>query len=245
MGGQMPRSMVEGAQALVGPALNAVLGANGGGAQESTGLVTLFLNESFVDVRYYFYSYDCTGSAWGFKDVDQVFASVCSLTVRPLEKIAPEDMNFLIAQSMQIGSVDDEKEIEQSIEALEEIRLQLLVLQILGFKTQKADTLSLTALAEIAKETATANKAIAAAFSKLPDAPSLQALREAAGATHPMERGIRQFVHSAPKSGLPQVLDQTAPGAQRDKEPPIQINSRSVEPAKAGCAPTLLGWSRR
>merc|ERR1712151_100070 len=116
--------------------------------------------------------------------------------------------------------VDDEKEIEQSIEALEEIRLQLLVLQILGFKTQKADTLSLTALAEIAKETATANKAIAAAFSKLPDAPSLQALREAAGATHPMERGIRQFVPSA-------------------------INSRSVEPAKAGCAPTLLGWSRR
>jgi len=230
------QAALDAATTLVEGALNAVLGASTGNAQQQEGLVTLYLNFTFVRIRYWFYSFDTKGEAWGMQDVDKLFASVSAVTVIPLQTLSAEDMTFLLAQAMEVPP-DDPK----SFEALEKVKVQMLVLQWLGVKTQNTEALTLDDIANIAKEMEKTNAAIADAFSDLKDAPSLQELQRAAGLPTSTEPMSTTRVYKPDR-----VRDRKAPRVSLEASrgiADVQASGRSFEApiARGGCGPFLLG----
>lgn len=157
---------VEGAQALLSTGLNALFGVVQGQGMEKTGFVVLYLNFAFVRIDYYVYSYCASGARWGAESSKSGACYVADLAVLKSEDLFPSEVDYLIAQSLDIPESVTNR--DQQFEAIQEIKFRLVESRVLS-RLLESDSIQFEDIAKIAGALTQSEKAIRDAFSSLDD----------------------------------------------------------------------------
>lgn len=135
-------SAVAGAKSLVEGGLKALMGVSSGQSNERRSFVVLFMNNAFVRVDYYAYSYAIDVEKNG-KEVKRTGSCyVADLAVLDTEKLNASEIDFLLSQALHAGPDD--------LEYIEMIKMKLIESSVLS-RMLGARDVSFSELSKVAK----------------------------------------------------------------------------------------------
>lgn len=155
------QSAIAGAQALVTAGIDALFGVQSEQAMKKQSFVVLFLNNTFVRVDYYIYTYSISAKAWGAAASESGCCYVTDLAVLDMADLTASEVDFLISQALSIKSSEFGK--------LMEMKVSLMEVAVLSRALKRPD-LSFKTLREIAMQLASADKKIDEVFKTFNDA---------------------------------------------------------------------------
>ena len=154
------KSAVRGAEKLVTGAITALFGKGSGKGSTKKSFVVLFLNNAFVRVDYYVYTYSASGTKWGAVANESGACYLADLAVLDITQLQPQEIDFLLSQALRIGPSE--------LEDLNRLKFALIQSSILGRQLSK-DNVTFDELAKIANALAESTKIIDEAFGALED----------------------------------------------------------------------------
>lgn len=152
------KSAVAGAEKLVTGAIGALFGGGSGQGSSKKSFVVLFLNNAFVRVDYYVYTYSASGEKWGAVANESGACYLADLAVLDITQLKPQEIDYLLSQALRVGP--------NEIEILNRLKFALIQSSILGRALAK-ETLTFEELADIAPALADSTKEIDKAFGDL------------------------------------------------------------------------------
>lgn len=156
------RSAVKGAEKLVIGALGALFGTGSGKGTSKKSFVVLFLNNAFIRVDYFVYTYAASGQKWGAEASTSGACYLADLAVLDLKQLEPAEIDFLLSQALRVGPDEFDK--------LNRLKFALIQSAILGRALSNADgSIDFNDLGRIAEELAKSNEEIDLAFGALED----------------------------------------------------------------------------
>lgn len=166
------RSAVKGAEKLILGGLSAILGVSNGQAKTKKSFIVLFMNNAFVRVDYYVYSYSVSAAKFGVEAGESGCCYLADLSVLETAQLQPQEIDFLLSQALS-ASIEE-------LPILNKIKFALIESSILGRALIRQEPpLTFEELGEIAKELAKSSNVIDEAFAELED---LSPLPEPVGA---------------------------------------------------------------
>lgn len=153
------RAALGGAQKLLKAGLNALFGVSKGQSMSKKSFCVLFMNNAFVRVDYFVYTYSVSAEAWGAAASEAGSCYLADLAVLKTQELSPDEINFLLSQALAVDA--------QHMDALTKIKLNLIEQSVLSRMLSKPD-ISLDAVLEAAKKLASTQKAIDDAFKDVP-----------------------------------------------------------------------------
>lgn len=148
-------SAIKGAETLVIAGIDALFGVSNGQAMEKKSFVDLFLNNAFVRVDYFMYTYSISAKKWGAQANEAGCCYVADLSVLDMAKLTPNEIDFLVSQALSIESEDFDR--------LMDMKVRLIEVSILSKALEKKD-LSFREIEQIVEELGEAQKTINTAF---------------------------------------------------------------------------------
>ena len=152
------KSAVKGAEKLVTGALSALFGKGSGQGSTKKSFVVLFLNNAFVRVDYYVYTYSASGERWGAVADESGACYLADLAVLDITQLKPQEIDFLLSQALRVGPSE--------LEDLNRLKFALIQSSILGRALAKEDQ-TFAELSEIATALAKSTEIIDKAFGSL------------------------------------------------------------------------------
>lgn len=153
---------IDGAKSLVLAGIDALFGVSNGQAMEKQSFVVLFLNNSFVRVDYYIYTYSVSGKKWGFEKNKAGCCYVSDLSVLNPAELMPNEIDFLLSQALTID--------QENFNELIKMKVRLVEVAVLS-RALKNPTLTFKDLARITKQLGKTKEEIDKIFSSFPSAP--------------------------------------------------------------------------
>ena len=154
------KSAVDGAKNLVSAGLSALFGVSNGQGLTRRSFVVLFLNNSFVRVDYFIYSYSVDAKIWGAEANQSGTCYIADLSVLKLDSLEPEEIDFLLSQALSISNAE--------FAQLNQLKIALIQSAILSRALKKED-LTFEEVAKIAESLAESQEKISEAFNKFTD----------------------------------------------------------------------------
>lgn len=161
---------VTGAENLLSGGIKALLGVRHGQSREQRNFVVLFMNNAFVRVDYWIYTYSMSAKAWGEEKHKSGSVYVTDLAVLDIGELRPSEIDFLLSQALSIGT--------DEISILEKMKIRLVESAVLSKMLQRSDTTFAT-IADAAQQLAAAENEISAAFTQMADFDAEKAKEEA------------------------------------------------------------------
>ena len=149
---------VKGAQGLLSSGLNALFGVSKGQAMEKQSFVVLFMNNAFVRVDYYVYSYSVSADKWGAQANESGACYVADLAVLDPAKLNPSEIDFLLSQALVAG--------DGEFDSLMQIKTKYVELSILSRMLANPD-LNFEMLSSAVSKMGECQKAMDTVFSSL------------------------------------------------------------------------------
>eukprot|EP00727_Mastigamoeba_balamuthi_P014753 m51a1_g9903 hypothetical protein (391) ;mRNA; r:80684-81942 len=153
------QAAVEGAKSVLMGGVRTLLGVCNGQSMTKRSFVVLFINNAFVRVDYYLYSYSVSARKWGMEADSAGVCYLADLAVLQTKDLHPEEIDFLTSQALQVGPGD--------FGALVKAKVNLTQVAVLSRLLQR-ENLGFKEIAEICKELAASQAAVAEAFAQLP-----------------------------------------------------------------------------
>jgi len=151
-------SAIKGAESLLSSGMNALFGVTNGQGMEKQSFVVLFINNAFVRVDYYIYSYSVSAKEWGAEANSGGMCYIADLAVLDMAAITAAEIDFLASQALQISDGDFDK--------LMQVKISLIEVSILS-NALRDTSMSFDKLSEISKQLGTAQKSINDTFKQL------------------------------------------------------------------------------
>lgn len=154
------KSAVAGAEKLVTGAVRAIFGVGKGEGRTKKSFVVLFLNNAFVRVDYFVYTYNASGEQWGFVANESGACYLADLAVLDITQLKPQEIDFLLSQALRVGPSE--------LDSLNRLKFALIQSSILG-RALSNDDVDFNDLTRIAEDLAKSITAIDEAFGDLED----------------------------------------------------------------------------
>jgi hypothetical protein len=153
-------SAVMGAQKLIEGAVSALFGVGKGEGKTKKSFVVLFMNNAFVRVDYYIYTYNASGEAWGAVANESGACYLADLAVLDIARLEPQEIDFLLSQALRVGPSE--------FNSLNRLKFALIQSSILG-RALSNETTNFDDLSRIADALANSITKIDEAFGELTD----------------------------------------------------------------------------
>jgi hypothetical protein len=154
------KSAVAGAKNLITAGLGALFGVTSGQGMTRQSFVVLFLNNAFVRVDYYAYSYSVSAEIWGAESNQSGVCYIADLAVLDTGELMPNEIDFLLSQALSVNNAE--------FQQLNKIKVALVQSAILSRALKNKD-LDFEELSTIATGLAKSQEAISDAFNSLQD----------------------------------------------------------------------------
>lgn len=151
---------IEGAKNLVSAGLDALFGVSNGQGLQRQSFVVMFLNNAFVRVDYFIYSYSVSAKQWGAEANQSGTCYIADLAVLKTSSLEVEEIDFLLTQALAINNGE--------FDELNRLKIALIQSSILS-RALEAPDLDFKQLTEIAKSLAESRKDIDEAFKGFED----------------------------------------------------------------------------
>eukprot|EP00727_Mastigamoeba_balamuthi_P008648 m51a1_g4405 hypothetical protein (400) ;mRNA; f:425170-426494 len=208
------QAAVEGAKNVLTGGIRTLLGVSNGQSMTKKSFVVLFINNAFVRVDYYIYSYSVSATKWGVEADSSGVCYLADLAVLQMKDLHPEEIDFLTSQALQVAPGD--------FNTLIKVKVNLTQVAVLSRVLQR-ENLSYKEITEICKELAASQAAVAEAFAQLPSRSEVRARSfMAPGVREQLEREIeeateevnqaREGLGSTDRAMLMANVGQSAPG---------------------------------
>jgi len=162
-------SAIDGAKNLITAGLSALFGVSNGQGQSKRSFMVLFLNNAFVRVDYFAYSYSVSAKVWGAEANQSGFCYLCDLSVLNTTELFPNEIDYLLSQALSINT--------NELNELNKLKFALIQSAVVSRVLIQKD-LDFTQLQEISGQLASTQEAIASAFNRIEEKIALRVAEE-------------------------------------------------------------------
>lgn len=151
-------SAVNGAKRLLMGGLSTLLGVSSGQSQEQQSFVVLFMNNAFVRVDYYAYSFSVSASKFGVEAKQSGACYVADMAVLDPQTLTPSEIDFLLSQAFDVHDED--------VSYVDTIKMNLVESAVLS-RMMSDPLISFSDLSKIAKSLASTHASIESAYKSM------------------------------------------------------------------------------